>query len=77
MKTFLTAFCIVIGSTLGTVTIPATCGDTFTPSYPSESNVSFYGTQCSGEFGKRHTWQIYWANYNEQFAVSEPPATLF
>jgi hypothetical protein len=71
MKAVLIAFCLVVASALATVTIIAACGDSFTPSAPSNSNIRFWGTQCNGEFGKAHTWHIYWNDTNYEFEVSE------
>jgi hypothetical protein len=72
MKAVLIASCLVVASALATVTILAACGVTFTPSAPSSSNIRFWGTQCNGEFGKAHTWHIYWNDTNYEFEVSEP-----
>ena len=77
MKSALIAFCMVLASSFATVTILATCGDHFTPASPSESNLTLWGTQCNGSFGKTHSWDIYWANYNIQGYEVTEPATCF
>lgn len=78
MKSILILCCGIIASALGTVTILATCGQSFTPSAPQTSNLTLWGSQCNGQFGKTHTWDIYWNNYNIQgYDVSEPAACWF
>jgi|GEM_PF-1328267 len=74
MKRLATALFVVLASASVTITIMATCGDSFTPTTPSASNLTLWGNNatCSG-FGKTHSWDIYWNNYNVQgFDVAEP-----
>ena len=74
-RSIVLALSLILATGSATVTILATCGDHFTPTTPGPSNLTTWGTQCSGEFGKKHTWDIYWANYNIQgYDVSEPAA---
>lgn len=73
MRGFLFALCIIVASMVATVTILATCGDTFTPSHPQGSNLTLWGTPCSGQAGKIHHWHIYWhGDEKPDFQVSEP-----
>ena len=79
MNRILLAVALIVGSASSTITILAACGSSFTPSEPDGSNVTFWGSQCSGSFGKKHTWHLYYTDGHETpaYEVSEPAACLF
>jgi hypothetical protein len=74
MKRVVFYFSLIIIGASAAITVLAACGSSFTPSSPSGSNVSFWGTYCSGSFGKAHYWHIYYTNGHDvpSFQVSEP-----
>jgi hypothetical protein len=72
MRGLVIAVCTIVATSFVTVTILATCGSSFTPTTPQGSNLTLWGSPCSS-FGKKHTWHIYWNDYDiPSYEVSEP-----
>lgn len=74
MKRALFYLSLIILSASATITVLAACGSDFSPLTPQASNLTLWGTPCSGSFGKTHTWQINYTNGHQTpaFPVSEP-----
>ena len=79
MKRALVCVCVVVGAALTTIAVLAACGSYFSPTEPNASNRTYWGTYCSGSFGKTHTWHLYYTNGHDipNLAITESATCEF